>query len=415
MNNYDTDIMDVVAMSDFNEALSGVDADTDVALLNYITKTRSAIAKYPDMFRTQQDSEQMLQMYDYLLANWNTENRIQAIQILAAKEKELFKNGYINYDVSDLNISDLADGQGFFSILAELYEDEINELNGLFSRFRDKLKKGAKKFVDLHKKVIKKHISVLKKVVPKLNRVNPVTIAVRNALRGLFAINFLGIATSLGSKQAKDKGVLAKVVKMYKGMGGKESKLMSSIAKGRKKKALFNKKMQRRVEAGEFKGLGELGDGGITIGSLLTAAGAFILKIWNWIKKAGLKVKEVAKKVAPLIKPKQDNRQVDRGIAPAPQIKPKQDNRQVDRGIAPAPQIKPKQENRQQQNNYENSISTVAKTNDVNYGKKSWKPVLIGTAIVGGITGALVLWNKNQKNKAEKPKTSTQLKGIVLQ
>jgi len=381
MDNYDNNIMDVVNMTDFSEALNGVDADTDLALFNYITKTRNVIKGNPDMFKTQQDTEQMLQMYDYLLANWNTENRVQSIQILAKKENELFKDGYINYDISDLGISDMADNSGFFSVLAELYEEEINELNGLFSKL--------KKFT---KKVVKKHISVLKKVIPKLNRINPVTIAIRNALRGLFAINFLGIATSLNSKQAKSKGVLAKVSNMYKNMGGKDDKLMSAIRKGAKKKALFNKKMQKRVEAGEFKGieglgeLGELGDGGITIGSLLTAAGAFLLKIWDWIKKAGVKAKEVVKKVAEKVKP----------------LLHKQDQ----------------QQEQQDQQESSTNIATGGKTNDnVRYGadngdadekKDKWKPILIATGIVGVLGGGYLWWNS-------KNKSSDQLQGFALQ
>lgn len=393
MNNFDNNILDVVNMTDFSEALNGVDADTDKALLNYITKTRNVIAGNPDMFKTQQDTEQMLQMYDYLLANWNTENRVQAIQILANKEKELFKAGYINYDISDLGISDMADNSGFFSVLAELYEDEINELNGFFSKLKDKIHSTGKKIHDFHKKVVKKHISVLKKVIPKLNKINPVTIAIRNALRGLFAINFLGIATSLNSKAAKSKGVLAKVQNMYKNMGGKNDKLMSAIKKGAKKKALFNKKMQRQVEAGHFKGiggLGMLGDGGITIGSLLTAAGAFLLKIWDWIKKAGLKVKEVSKKLKPLIKPL---------------IKPKAD--------------KQKEEQQEEQHNYSN-ISESGKTNDtIKYGadnntnnnsgdkKAKWKPILIGTGVVSVLVGSYLWWN-NQKGPS-------QLNGFALQ
>lgn len=314
-NNTERELMEVVAMSDFEEAISGlagVQPDVEASLLNYITKTRNVIASKPQLIENQQDANQMLQMYDYLLANWHTENRIQAIQILASKERELLKSNHINYDFSDLQISDISENAGFFSVLEELFEEEINELNGFFSRIGNKIKHVAHKVYDVHKnvahkvynfhkKVIKKHISVLKKVLPKLNRVNPLTIAVRNALRGLIAINFLGMATSLGSSQAKQKGLLSKVQKMYKNMGGKNSKLMSAIAKGKRKKPLFNRKMQKKLETGKLKGLGELGEP-FTIGGMLVAAGGFLLKIWNWIKKAGLKVGEISKKVKPIFK-----------------------------------------------------------------------------------------------------------------
>ena len=95
-NQIHENLMDVVAMSDFDEAVSGlagVEPDVEASLLNYITKTRDVIASKPELIENQQDANQMLQMYDYLLANWHTENRIQAIQILASKERELLKVG----------------------------------------------------------------------------------------------------------------------------------------------------------------------------------------------------------------------------------------------------------------------------------------------------------------------------------
>lgn len=380
-NTLQNNLTDVVGMRDFEDNLNGVSPDVETALYNHIKKTRDVIAAKPEIVSSQQNSEQMLQMYDYLLANWHT-NRIEAIRVLAGKEQALLSSGYINYDFSDLSISDVSEHSGIFSVLAELYEDEINELDGLFS----KIKNGIKK-------ITKKNIEVLKKVVPKLNRVNPLTIAVRNALRGLIAINFLGLASSLAHSQAKTKGLLAKVQKMYKNMGGKEAKLMAAIAKGKSKKALFNKKMQRQIEAGQFKGLeglGELGDGGITIASMLTAAGAFIAKIWSWIKQAGLKAKEVIKDIKPFVK------------------KPKQEPQQTTQNNEPV------------QNSDNDTTFSSGKTNDKdgkryssnNTDKKNkWKKPLIAVGILTGLFGiGYGVYSINSKKK-ENP----QLSGFALQ
>jgi hypothetical protein len=280
-------IFNIAELTDFQGITLGTietEAEMDNSFLNYLQKTRNEIAKNPQLYSNQQNPGQLLEMFDYMLKNWdNKQNRVAAIKILAAKEKELLAKGYINYDRTDLSYSNLVENTGIFSVLNELYNDEYLEglLYGVFQKVGAKIKQAHQKRVEQAKKVI-----------PKLNKVNPATIAVRNALRGIIALNFLGIATSLSQTTPKAKEVLEKVKTMFKNMGGDEKKLLESIQNGAKKKPLFNKKMQEELETEKYgkesvSGLGEP----ISIGALLVACGGFFLKIWNWIKGAGFELK----------------------------------------------------------------------------------------------------------------------------
>lgn len=304
-NNTQSNIEDIVGLTDLIPTLDGPDAETEAGLYKYIIKTRGIIASKPEIFTTQQDARQMLEMFDYLIENWDTD-RIRAIAVLAEKEMDLLSKGFISYDTSDLNISDVAETSGFFSVLAELYEDEIDELDelndeldGLFKKLREKRKKKKELKKSLSKEEWKQHKKdKRRKIIGKLNKFNPLTLAVRNALRGLLALNLFGIATTMMRDDPKAKEVLAKVVRMYKTMGGKEDKLMQTLNKAKGRKALFNKKVQQEVEAGKFKGTEGFGST-TAIGGMLLAAGKFLLKIWNWIKGAGFKLKpEQIQKIA---------------------------------------------------------------------------------------------------------------------
>lgn len=395
MDNLDNNIMDVVAMSDLNPVLSGVDMDTEAALLNYIKKTRDIIAEKPDMFLRQQDAEQMLQMFDYLLANWAT-NRIQAIKVLADKETELLKQGYIKYDTSDLSISDVAETDGFFNALAELFEDEISQLDGLFSRLKEKIEK--RKEENKGKSFKEK----FKGFISKANKFNPVTLAVRNALRGLFALNFLGISSIITANEPRSKEVLAKVKNMYKNMGGKEDKLMQTLNKAKNRKALFNKKAQHDLEAGKFKGVEGLGS--VTIASLLTAAGAFILKIWDWIKKAGIKTGDFVKK-AVVGDGEKDNTDFN---YPRPDEKHSNESYPDNNSNISLPG-----KNLPGKTNDNSNVYNAANDNK----KTNWKPILITVGVLGLVGGGLVMLNNNNKKKQEEVsaiKASTKLQGITL-
>lgn len=134
-----------------------------------------------------------------------------------------------------------------------------------------------------------KGLTIGKQILQTMNKVNPVTIAVRNALRALIALNFLGMASAINAKPELRK----KVENMYKNMGGKIDSLSSSVKTGAGKKPLFNK------DAEKYNGLGS-----VTVASLLTGAGAFVLKIWSWMKEVGIKAVKVIKDNKDIIKDK---------------------------------------------------------------------------------------------------------------
>ncbi len=64
-------ILDVVGMKDFENDLDGVAPDMEKALLQHILKTRNVIATSPKLIENQQNSTQLLQMYNYLIENWD--------------------------------------------------------------------------------------------------------------------------------------------------------------------------------------------------------------------------------------------------------------------------------------------------------------------------------------------------------
>lgn len=340
-------------------------------VFDYLLKTRTAIVNTQSQTGIIQNNTQMLQMLDYLIKNWNTEQRDNALEILSKQEKELFKKGFISYNATDLEISDIANSNenGFFTTLRNLFvweddhafngygdipedpafdyeyytelagedideeepnedeelgtwevEDEIDGFGRVTRRSTKKkdklLKKTAKKtakktkkilrrkkiknVVQKTKKTIKKVGKGAVKVLRKVNKYNPATLVLRNSVRGLLALNLFGISTILNkgfSGDAKANSVLKRVEKMYLNLGGKVDKLHQSIKNGSKRTPVFNKKV---------KGINGLGS--LTIASMIASGGAFIATIWSWIKKAGLAVVKVTKKVSPGIKKFVDKR-----------------------------------------------------------------------------------------------------------
>ncbi|MCF6183103.1 MAG: hypothetical protein L3J56_00510 [Bacteroidales bacterium] len=370
MDNLERNTTDIVGMSDFNQNLNGQDIETEAAVLAYIQKTRNVIAEKPDMFEIQQNASQMLQMFDYLLANWH-QNRFEAIRVLAEKERHLLQQGFISYDASDLNISDVAENSGFFSALAELYEDEISELDGLFSRIKERrTERKEKRTARREDRKSKTPKERFKGFISKINKFNPVTLAVRNALRGVLALNFLGVSTILMKNEVRSKQVLEKVKNMYKAMGGKEDKLLQTLNKAKNRKALFNKKMQQELEAGKFKGIEGLGEP-FSISGMLVAAGAFFLKIWNWIKEKGIKIKETVTKILPEKKDTQNNN-------------PENSSYNL-----------PGKTN-------DNEVFKTSNTTDSDK-KNKWKKPLIAVGVLAGIFGiGYGVYNHNNKQKEEK-------------
>lgn len=88
-------------------------------------------------------------------------------------------------------------------------------------------------------------------------KINPITVSIRATLRGLIAINFLGLASRLNvglmtQEQATQQGysieawtkakqAVEKLVKIFTKMGGKADKILKSVVNGAAKKPLFKK------------------------------------------------------------------------------------------------------------------------------------------------------------------------------
>lgn len=134
-------------------------------------------------------------------------------------------------------------------------------------------------------------------------KINPVTVLIRNSIRGLIALNFLGMATRLNvglitKEQALAAGYDAatyvkavtavnRLKKLYKKMGGNTSKLDKSIRNGAKKKPLFKKDVGKntKVNFANDDGDGEttLGEPA-TIAAMIAACVSILVTLWNWIK-----------------------------------------------------------------------------------------------------------------------------------
>jgi hypothetical protein len=191
------------------------------------------------------------------------------------------------------------------------------------SQIKSAVVEPVKSTANLTKTVVKETIvnptktavkAVAKLVKVLLIKINPVTVLMRNSLRGLIAINFLGLASKLAvgkmtqsdaekagyDKSSWEKAVKAynRVIKFFKNLGGDVSKMEKSITNGAKKKALFKKNNNYNINApiseSDLQGLGALGEG-VTIGTMLAAVGGFFAKIWGWIKNVVPKVANFVK------------------------------------------------------------------------------------------------------------------------
>lgn len=144
-------------------------------------------------------------------------------------------------------------------------------------------------------------------------KINPITVAMRGALRAVIGINFLGMASRLNvglmtaeqaaakgySKQAWEdakKGV-EKTIKIFKMMGGKEEKILKSIVKGASKKPLFKKDIPNNAKinvpdeaSDEEASLGMEPATATMIASII----GLITVIWSTISKVVIAKKEAA-------------------------------------------------------------------------------------------------------------------------
>lgn len=135
-------------------------------------------------------------------------------------------------------------------------------------------------------------------------KINPVTVLMRNALRALISINFIGMATrfniglmteaqaaQLGYDNAawsKAKQAVTRIRKLFKSMGGNDSKLLKSISNGAKKKPLFKKDLTEQTKIDFANNSTDDGESSLGDPATISALIALIIKlipvIWSWIK-----------------------------------------------------------------------------------------------------------------------------------
>jgi len=304
--------------------------------------TKKVVEQNPELFVGIQNPDNMIEMYDYLLSNWNTSKRIDALVTLSEKEIQLINTGYIKDEDGD--------GEGFFTAILDMHiesglSDEI--LSGTCGRWAVKCKamevarkarefaekqrqraletaRKAREFADKQRRAaadkarkasawakkqaeeaarklaearrkaaekVKKNSEKVKtwvknidpkKVIGGVNKYNPVTAAMRNAVRGLVLWNIFGLATMLNQRSEQASRTKNKVINSYKLMGGKASKIKEAITKGAKRKPHLNKNARKIYES---KG-GSLGL--LSITGMLSLASSWLIKVWKWIKEAGL-------------------------------------------------------------------------------------------------------------------------------
>ena len=147
-------------------------------------------------------------------------------------------------------------------------------------------------------------------------KINPLTVATRNALRALMSINFLGMATRfnvglLTEAQAAQLGysrevwqqavkAIERIKKFYKKMGGNPSKIIASITKGAGKKPLFKKDVSPSTVVNVADNESEestLGMEPATLAAILALTSTFISILWEYVKMV-VKNKEAAKQEA---------------------------------------------------------------------------------------------------------------------
>ena len=134
-------------------------------------------------------------------------------------------------------------------------------------------------------------------------KINPVTVLMRNALRALISINFIGMATrfniglmtqqqaaELGYEQdawLKAQQAVTRIRKLFKKMGGNDSKLLQSISNGAKKKPLFKKDLTDKTQINFANNSSDDGESSLADPVTISALIALIIKlipvIWSWI------------------------------------------------------------------------------------------------------------------------------------
>ena len=164
------------------------------------------------------------------------------------------------------------------------------------------------------KKIVTETIEIGKKLFKVIFiYLNPLTIIIRNALRGLLALNIFGMATKLNvgmlteqqaaaagyNKSAWEDGVKAwkNLKKLFSNMGGSVSKLEKSIKHGSKLDVPeLDTDTQLKVYAEDEANETSLGFDPVSVGATVALCSSILTVIWDWVKKIKTAIEEKKEK-----------------------------------------------------------------------------------------------------------------------
>lgn len=290
--------------------LSG-EMDENRAIAAYLKDTLKVARRRPNLVgRMYKNPARFCNMLDTAIKGLDTDEEAEILDILAQQEKDLIRKAqamsgfgsgewFIDENPEEQELSGLnynyIDGERYYNFDGLGFFGTLGLFKKLIKRHRAKktarlVKKGkTKKLAKVQKRWVKRDVrrekvkkavrKVGQKIVKVLNKVNPVTVAARNGLRVLVAINFFGLA----SKLKEDEAARKKVLDLFEKMGGNKSKMQKSIDNGSKKKPLLKKTGSVKINDG-FEGFGELG-AVAAVSGLLSVAGKIVEKIFTWFKK----------------------------------------------------------------------------------------------------------------------------------
>jgi hypothetical protein len=267
------------------------ETDPNIPIKRYLKDTLKVARRRPGMVRSMyRNPERFKQMCQKAIAGLEGDEESDILDILAEQEQaELNKplSGLESdlYYLDGIGTIDFG-GLGLFGRLGLFKKLKQKHRTKKIARLERKGK--TAKLEKFKKKIVKrdaraeKRKKIFQNVARMFNKVNPITIAARNGLRLLVAINFFGLA----SKLKAEPEVAKKVKDLFRKMGGNVSKIEKSIENGSKKKPLLKKtgsvKVNESVEGFGIPGAGAAAS--FSLDFLLKSAGKIVEKIMTWFK-----------------------------------------------------------------------------------------------------------------------------------
>jgi hypothetical protein len=357
------ELLSIANGSDFAE-LEGLGNVSDEKVLKsfengfykVLRKTRNQVINHPEIFAKIQNPMQLKEMLDQAIKYFHTSKRDQVFDKLSEIEEKLEREGLINLSgiymeegidpemedyedwtpVSGIPMGAVDNEDHYFdgeNIYVErdgqVYMAGLGEVFGFFKKARKFFKKAKKKIKKVGGKITKGVKNGLKKAGKFLMRINPVTVAIRMALRAGIKMNVLHIANKLAygymsweeaqregfsrSEYNRLRSAKNKAYNAYKKLGGKNSAWEKAIKKGNrsnrkiervKPKALYpevarankrldqmKKSMLQRLKSRAVKGIGEPTSQPVATEEVdpaglseTKAAGGLLKKIIGWFK-----------------------------------------------------------------------------------------------------------------------------------